>query len=269
MRNTMNAFSMSQFLDERRRNSSMSADSPSRLARESPKVGYSPVRRTGSGGGTWPLDTSAEPVVHSYQMETFAADAAEPKDATNAVAVERSTRRVPHEPLRRLNRPGGMPASFGALRFAQVKRAAAAKWACVSADSQPQDVLELLLTTWKLRRPEVLISVTGAAAGSPPMDTKQQLVFRRGLLKAARRTRVWIVTGGTNAGVMAMVGRTVQEASEDQPVVCLGVASWGALLGHERMELKGNGKVFVRRATNPTNKWLAVVLHLYSHLLHH
>lgn len=94
------------------------------------------------------------------------------------------------------------------------------------------------------RRPEVLISVTGAASGVPPMEKKQQLVFRRGLLKAARRTRAWILTGGSHAGVMAMVGQTVRQASEDQHVVCLGVSSWGAVLGHEKMEKKGNGKVF-------------------------
>ncbi|KAL3892998.1 MAG: hypothetical protein SGPRY_014575, partial [Prymnesium sp.] len=76
------------------------------------------------------------------------------------------------------------------------------------------------------------------------MEKKQQLVFRRGLLKAARRTRAWILTGGSHAGVMAMVGQTVRQASEDQHVVCLGVSSWGAVLGHEKMEKKGNGKVF-------------------------
>lgn len=43
---------------------------------------------------------------------------------------------------------------------------------------------------------------------------------------------------------MGMVGRTVQEADADHQLVCLGIASWGATLGHERMEEQANGKVF-------------------------
>ena len=56
-----------------------------------------------------------------------------------------------------------------------------------------------------LRLPPVLISVTGGADAHISMPDRLALVFRRGLLAVATRTKAWIVTGGTAAGVMAMV----------------------------------------------------------------
>ena len=63
-------------------------------------------------------------------------------------------------------------------------------------------------------------------------------VFKRGLLDAVNKTQAWIVTGGTNSGVMGLVGKTMAEKSEhDEPIVCLGIATWGIVKNHEDMEL--------------------------------
>lgn len=93
---------------------------------------------------------------------------------------------------------------------------------------------------WQLPPPSALISVTGGA-GSLNMTDKQKLVFRRGLLSAARTTNAWIMTGGTNAGVMEMVGRMLQESSVEVP--CIGVTSWGVVADKEEMAKKANGRV--------------------------
>ena len=48
---------------------------------------------------------------------------------------------------------------------------------------------------WRLRRPDVLISVTGSAA-SLQLTSLLQRVFDRGLAAAAAMTNAWIFTGG-------------------------------------------------------------------------
>lgn len=45
-------------------------------------------------------------------------------------------------------------------------------------------------------------------------------------------TGAWIVTGGTNAGVMEFVGEAVRDhmlTTTEQQVVALGVATWGII----------------------------------------
>jgi metal-dependent hydrolase (beta-lactamase superfamily II) len=56
----------------------------------------------------------------------------------------------------------------------------------------------------------------------------------RSFRQAAERTQAWIVTGGTHAGVMEMVGKILQESDSDKETVCLGIASWGATFMHEQ-----------------------------------
>ena len=49
------------------------------------------------------------------------------------------------------------------------------------------------------------------------------------------------MTGGTNAGVMALVGEAVndynQEAgAEDDKITCIGFATWGAIKNNKELE---------------------------------
>ena len=134
---------------------------------------------------------------------------------------------VMHPHLARMRR-------YGAIRFPASKHPPA-KWACVGPTARPSDLRDLILQTWRVPEPSVLISVTGAAAGVsiPP---KLEQVFRRGLRKAALTTKAWIVTGGTKSGVMELVGKTVREA--DVQVPCIGIAPWGAVKGFESLEAK-------------------------------
>ena len=53
----------------------------------------------------------------------------------------------------------------------------------------------------------------------------------------------WIITGGTNGGVMKYVGAAVSKDKKERPeatnsVVTVGVATWGTLLEGHRKELR-------------------------------
>ena len=51
-------------------------------------------------------------------------------------------------------------------------------------------------------------------------------------MQAARSGRSWIVSGGTNTGVMALAGQALSE----HKVTAVGFAPWGATLGREQLD---------------------------------
>ena len=55
-------------------------------------------------------------------------------------------------------------------------------------------ILKLMLEGWDLEIPNLVISVTGGAK-SFVLKPRLKEVFRRGLIKAAKSTSAWIITG--------------------------------------------------------------------------
>jgi transient receptor potential cation channel subfamily M protein 3 len=72
---------------------------------------------------------------------------------------------------------------------------------CPAHDTEPKNIIEFLKGEWKLKLPKLVITVQGDKddfVGQP----KLKKVLRRGLLKAAETTGIWIFTGGTNTGML-------------------------------------------------------------------
>ena len=64
----------------------------------------------------------------------------------------------------------------------------------------PQSVTNLLKyfhVGWGLRRPSVLISVTGSAQGMTSLSPRVKDVFSHGIVKLCLRSKAWVFTGGT------------------------------------------------------------------------
>lgn len=74
--------------------------------------------------------------------------------------------------------------------------------------------------------PKIIISVTGGAQ-SFEIDNDTKNAFKKGLIKAAKSTNALIVTGGTNHGVMSLVGEAVSEDFHGNKLFVLGIATWG------------------------------------------
>uniref|UniRef100_A0A7S4BVR2 TRPM SLOG domain-containing protein n=1 Tax=Chrysotila carterae TaxID=13221 RepID=A0A7S4BVR2_CHRCT len=132
--------------------------------------------------------------------------------------------------------------TLGSLRFSHRSRRMA-KWARVPADFLPAyeepDALEpgdatplarLLFDVWKLTKPNVIISVTGGAKDFELKSAMLELEFQRGLVEAVQTTGAWTLTGGTDIGVMKLVGRTLRDVPN---AVCIGIAPWGAVMERE------------------------------------
>lgn len=89
----------------------------------------------------------------------------------------------------------------------------------------------------------MLISVTGSAA-SLTLTSQLQRVFDRGLAQAAAMTNAWIFTGGTDSGVMKLVGEAMHKGGlVDVPVV--GIAPWNAVHGKSALAGCKGQEVFV------------------------
>lgn len=87
----------------------------------------------------------------------------------------------------------------------------------------------------RLKTPSVVLSVVGSAQWDPELDPMLERGFVKGLALAAEASNAWVTTGGTNTGVMALVGKAVRSLQGKQSA---GVATpcIGELAGRERTE---------------------------------
>jgi len=87
--------------------------------------------------------------------------------------------------------------------------------------------------------PKLILSVTGGAQNFT-IPHRMKKAFKEGLIKVAATTGAWIITGGTNAGVMRLVGEAVAEEypkySSDTELTVLGIATWGKIAMREKLE---------------------------------
>ena len=95
------------------------------------------------------------------------------------------------------SRHDGSPSDYGHINFGTGRKP---RFITVSSSTcKLADVLaEFMQHYWKLKKPEVLISVTGGA-GNFDLDRDVKSVFDQGIVKAISSAQAWVVTGGTDA----------------------------------------------------------------------
>ena len=120
----------------------------------------------------------------------------------------------------------GRMADFGTISFLSGSRTA--KFVRIADTTSAGDLSHFMEKYWHLPRPDVVLSVTGSAA-SLQLTATLQRVFDRGIATAAAMTNAWIFTGGTDSGVMKLVGEALYKYGLEVPLV--GIAPWGAVQG--------------------------------------
>ncbi|KAL5010117.1 hypothetical protein ScPMuIL_012422 [Solemya velum] len=112
------------------------------------------------------------------------------------------------------------------------------KYVRVDVDSEIETIQKLMMKVWGLEKPNLLISVTGGAKNFR-LKLRLKEVFRRGLMKVAQSTGAWIVTGGTNTGVMKHVGEAVRDygltSTTTNRVTAIGIATWGVIQNKNKL----------------------------------
>ena len=140
-------------------------------------------------------------------------------------------------------RPDGVPAGlaeYGQLVFAGAAQNSPAHFMHLADARAPykttkrfaSDTLDMMEKHWGMSPASVLISITGGAQDFvlPPRLNK---AFKHGLAKAAQATNAWVFTGGTDSGVMQLVGQALAEYSAS--VQCIGIVTHGVVLGREAL----------------------------------
>ena len=98
-----------------------------------------------------------------------------------------------------------------------------------------QDKNVFSVSKLEMNIPKLCISITGGAQNFQiPQNIKN--AFKLGLIKAATSTNTLIITGGTNTGVMKLVGEAIVESVVDlSKVTVLGIATWGVIADRETL----------------------------------
>ena len=126
-----------------------------------------------------------------------------------------------------------VPASYGSIDFVLDKdNDQPARFATVSSDSDVVDVYRVLTEAWGLKRPSVILSVTGAAQ-SLELGAAAKSMFRQGLASAAQSTRSWIISGGSDVGVMALTGSVMDMGGLTAP--CIGIPAYHKVMYKEKL----------------------------------
>ncbi|XP_030642539.1 transient receptor potential cation channel subfamily M member 2-like [Chanos chanos] len=160
--------------------------------------------------------------------------------------------------------------AFGEIDFGGLGQKTS-KYVRVSSDTEPKTLYELLIRHWKLQPPNLLISVTGGAKNFQMKDHLKR-TFRKGLIKVAQTTGAWIITGGTNTGVMKHVGMAVHEhtlrnGSSGRQIVTIGVATWGIVHNRDSL-IHSEGCFHVSYSLDETNQGRLSLLDInHSHFL--
>ncbi|XP_078671110.1 transient receptor potential cation channel subfamily M member-like 2 isoform X2 [Branchiostoma floridae x Branchiostoma belcheri] len=101
----------------------------------------------------------------------------------------------------------------------------------------PAVLWDLMKEHWRLKEPSLIVSVAG---GAQKFFLKNRLkdAFIRSLMKASQSTDAWILTGGTNSGIMKCVGEAVRDQVSNFATspVAIGIATWGSIDNRKSLE---------------------------------
>lgn len=157
--------------------------------------------------------------------------------------------------------------AYGIIEFLGSQHPLKARFIRLSYDTRPEVILKLLTKQWNLQLPKLLITVHGGKANFE-LQSKLKSVLHKGLVKAAKTTRAWIFTAGTNTGVMRHVGDAL--LNERTPclrsrVVTIGIAPWGIIQDHNQL-LRKNVIVPYYSISSPKSRY-AVLNSNHSYFL--
>eukprot|EP00736_Rhodelphis_marinus_P000051 Rmarinus@m.15301 len=99
--------------------------------------------------------------------------------------------------------------------------------------TDPSLLKTLCIDLWKLPSPQLVISVTGGALDFD-VDPNLRQEFMTGIMKTATTTDAWVITGGSDAGVMKYVGEARAQFGHQVPLI--GIITWGVVFHRQDLE---------------------------------
>ena len=134
------------------------------------------------------------------------------------------------------------------------------------ADTTPASlIVPFLIKVWKLPRPAIIISVTGGAQALT-LPAPLQEAFNKGLVSAATSAHAWVITGGTDTGVMHLVGKAMHDAGVEGKVPLLGISAHGAVNNRDKFDSLKFGHAVYQDPRKPSVDGAPISPH-HSHFL--
>uniref|UniRef100_K1PWA2 Transient receptor potential cation channel subfamily M member 6 n=1 Tax=Magallana gigas TaxID=29159 RepID=K1PWA2_MAGGI len=141
--------------------------------------------------------------------------------------------------------------TFGKICFVNNENSKPAKYIRLSHNDSVDKCLKLMENHWKImepKRPSLCISVIGGAK-SFKLDNRMRETFNAGLIKAAKTTNAWLITTGSNVGVMRAVGNAVSEGQSflwdgdriTHTLRLIGIGPWGYVKNRKKLISRGDG----------------------------
>ncbi|RNA22376.1 transient receptor potential cation channel subfamily M member 2-like isoform X1 [Brachionus plicatilis] len=139
--------------------------------------------------------------------------------------------------------------AFGELKFEDFKRNDP-KYLRVDFRTPLDQMVKIIFEVWKMHRPKLIISITGGAKNFK-INAGIKNALKRAVISAALSTDAWLVTGGTNEGIMKIIGEAFKESAirlkNRRKLILLGIANWTTIK---------NNHLLTRKSTKPN---------MYSH----
>ncbi|CAG2187502.1 unnamed protein product [Mytilus edulis] len=97
--------------------------------------------------------------------------------------------------------------NFDSLRLMHKKH-----YVCVPWDATPYELTYFMERFWNMRSPKIVLSImSGVRNEKIWKNPRLRDQFKKGLIKAANSTEMWIVTNGVDNGIASIVGEAVNE----------------------------------------------------------
>ena len=86
---------------------------------------------------------------------------------------------------------------------------------------------------WRVSRPDLVLTITGGAQDFRLAKGMQDEIMKE-LVDVAKNMNAWVVTGGTDCGIMKLVGDAFEGGpGSSSPVPLFGIAPWGVVKGRQ------------------------------------
>ncbi|CAF5086048.1 unnamed protein product, partial [Rotaria sp. Silwood1] len=141
--------------------------------------------------------------------------------------------------------PPGLADVYGFIKFSGEKCGTTTRhsqYIRLSVATKAETIVKFMYNGWNLPKPDIIISITGGAKNDG-MPEQVRKIFQMGLVSAASRANAWLITSGTNAGVVEKVGEAINYCRYNNrknalDIPCIGIASWGYIAENEQLDNK-------------------------------
>ncbi|CAF3743491.1 unnamed protein product [Rotaria sp. Silwood1] len=132
---------------------------------------------------------------------------------------------------------------YGFIKFDENKLDATTRlsqYIRLSLNTNAETVVKFMQQGWGLTKPDLIISIVGGTTSFNMLPCLRK-IFQSDLVAVAITTNAWLITAGTNAGVVKEVGEALnkyryKKRKNGIDIPCIGITSWGYTAGNEQID---------------------------------